>query len=72
MEDNINSCECCDVFEAAALKELLPNQVDHLRRESGNFIALNKASLSYCFNACHKCRVYVDHIKSGGYTYIKA
>jgi hypothetical protein len=35
MEDNVNSCECCDVFEAAALKELLPCQVDHLRRKFG-------------------------------------
>lgn len=72
MEDNVNSCECCDVFKAAALKELLPYQVDHLRREFGNFIALNEVSHSYCFNTYPKCEAHVDHFKNGGYTYIKA
>ena len=72
MEDNVNSCECCDVFKAAALKELLPYQVDHLRREFGNFIALNEVSHSYCFNTYPKCEAHVDHFKNGSYTYIKA
>ena len=38
MEATVISTDCCDVFEAAALKELLPYQADHLRREFGNFI----------------------------------
>lgn len=59
MEDNSITKEYQDIFAADALKELLPNQADHHRREFGNSLSLNKASRSCCFNTCPKCGVSV-------------
>lgn len=72
MEENTIATSSYDFFEPETLNQLLPYQVDHLRREVGNFLTLNKASRSYCYKTCPKCDAEVDHFTRGGYTYIKA